>query len=191
MLRPPRQAFVGDMPTPARGTSPGRLASTPNAVVAGEFLSHRRRRPLEFAAGLTSSMARPHPELLTMPLDFSDEEMTLLLALAQPIEPAQRSAFLDAVAAAIGSRRAGRASFSRPRGGSRGISGRRRRFRPTRRRPCTAATPPEGLGGRLKGEVPSWNTMGEAAIIGGRACWLFSYGPALDRQRKHRRAWPG
>jgi hypothetical protein len=63
-----------------------------------------------------------------MPLDFSDEEMTLLLALAQPIEPAQRSAFLDAVAAAIGSRRAGRASFTRPRGGSRGISGRRRRF---------------------------------------------------------------
>jgi hypothetical protein len=36
-----------------------------------------------------------------MPLHFSDEEMTLLLELSQPIEPAQRSAFLDAVAAAI------------------------------------------------------------------------------------------
>jgi hypothetical protein len=37
-----------------------------------------------------------------MPLSFSPEEMDLLLALARPIEPAQRSAFLDAVAAAIG-----------------------------------------------------------------------------------------
>ena len=42
-----------------------------------------------------------------MPLDFSDEEMTLLLSLAQPIEPAQRSAFLDAVAAAIGEQASG------------------------------------------------------------------------------------
>ena len=42
-----------------------------------------------------------------MPLDFSDEEMTLLLTLAQPIEPAQRSAFLDAVAAAIGEQASG------------------------------------------------------------------------------------
>jgi hypothetical protein len=38
---------------------------------------------------------------------FSDEEMTLLLSLAQPIEPAQRSAFLDAVAAAIGEQASG------------------------------------------------------------------------------------
>ena len=42
-----------------------------------------------------------------MPLDFSDEEMTLLLALAQSIEPAQRSAFLDTLAAAIGERASG------------------------------------------------------------------------------------
>jgi hypothetical protein len=34
-------------------------------------------------------------------LHFSDEEMTLLLELSRPIESAQRSAFLDAVAAAI------------------------------------------------------------------------------------------
>jgi hypothetical protein len=36
------------------------------------------------------------------PLSFSPEEMDLLLSLAQPIEPAQRSAFLAAVAAAVG-----------------------------------------------------------------------------------------
>jgi hypothetical protein len=36
-----------------------------------------------------------------MPLHFFDEEMDLLLELSRPIEPAQRSAFLDAVAAAI------------------------------------------------------------------------------------------
>jgi hypothetical protein len=49
----------------------------------------------------------PIPELLTMPLDFSDEEMTLLLELSRPIAPAQRSAFLDAVAAAIGEQASG------------------------------------------------------------------------------------
>jgi hypothetical protein len=112
-------------------------------------------------------VARPHPGASPIPLHFSDEEMTLLLELSRPIEPAQRSAFLDAWPPRSGSRRAGRASFTRPRGGSRGISGRRPICPPTRRRPCTAATPPEGLGGRLKGEVQSWNTMGEAAIIGG------------------------
>ena len=42
-----------------------------------------------------------------MPLHFSDEEMTLLLELARPIEPAQRSAFLDAVAEAIGEQASG------------------------------------------------------------------------------------
>jgi hypothetical protein len=42
------------------------------------------------------------------PLHFSDEEMDLLLALARPIEPAQRSAFLDAVAAAIEGQASGR-----------------------------------------------------------------------------------
>jgi hypothetical protein len=41
------------------------------------------------------------------PLHLSDEEMDLLLALAAPIEPAQRSAFLDAVAAAIGEQASG------------------------------------------------------------------------------------
>jgi hypothetical protein len=35
------------------------------------------------------------------PLSFSPEEMDLLVELSRPIEPAQRSAFLDAVAAAI------------------------------------------------------------------------------------------
>jgi hypothetical protein len=42
-----------------------------------------------------------------MPLHFSDEEMTLLLELSRPIEPAQRSAFLDAVATAIGEQASG------------------------------------------------------------------------------------
>ena len=128
-----------------RAGTPGKL--TPNAVAASEFLSRRPRRPLEFAAGLASSMVRPHPELLTMPLHFSDEELDLLLELCRPIEPARRSAFLDAVAAAIGEQASGRASFTRPRGGSSGSFGRRRSW-PTRH-PCTAATRPEGLGERL------------------------------------------
>ena len=42
-----------------------------------------------------------------MPLHFSDEELSLLLELSRPIEPAQRSAFLDAVAAAIGEQASG------------------------------------------------------------------------------------
>lgn len=42
-----------------------------------------------------------------MPLSLTTEEMDLLLSLAQPIEPAQRSAFLDAVAAAIGGQASG------------------------------------------------------------------------------------
>ena len=42
-----------------------------------------------------------------MPLAFTSEEMDLLLSLAAPIEPAQRSAFLDAVAAAIGEQASG------------------------------------------------------------------------------------
>jgi hypothetical protein len=41
------------------------------------------------------------------PLSFSAEEMDLLLEFARPIEPAQRSAFLDAVAAAIGEQASG------------------------------------------------------------------------------------
>ena len=80
-----------------------------------------------------------------MPLAFTSEEMTLLLSLARPIEPSQRSAFLDAVAAAIGEQASGRASSTRWGGGFSGNFGRRLRCRPTRRRRCTAATPPEGL----------------------------------------------
>jgi hypothetical protein len=72
-------------------------------------------------------------------------------------------------------RRASKRTWPRPPGGGGGSSsnfGRRRRFRPTRRRLSIAATPPERLGGRLKGEVQSWNTMGDAAIIARRASWL-------------------
>jgi hypothetical protein len=168
------------MPTPCARirTAPGRLASTPNAVAASEFLSRRRRRPLEFAAGLASSMARPHPELLTMPLDFSDAEMTLLLALAQPIEPAQRSAFLDAVAAAIGEQASGPGLVHQ--------TGRRvqrdfwtpPQLSPNARHPCLATAPPEGLGARLKGEFQSWNTRARPRFIARRASWLIqSKGP--------------
>ena len=42
-----------------------------------------------------------------MPLHFSDEELDLLLELCRPIEPARRSAFLDAVAPAIGEQASG------------------------------------------------------------------------------------
>ena len=42
-----------------------------------------------------------------MPLAFTTEEMDLLLSLAAPIAAAQRSAFLDAVAAAIGEQASG------------------------------------------------------------------------------------
>jgi hypothetical protein len=168
------------MPTPCARirTAPGRLASTPNALAASEFLSRRRRRPLEFAAGLASSMARPHPELLTMPLDFSDAEMTLLLALAQPIEPAQRSAFLDAVAAAIGEQASGPGLVHQ--------TGRRvqrdfwtpPQLSPNARHPCLATAPPEGLGARLKGEFQSWNTRARPRFIARRASWLIqSKGP--------------
>jgi len=88
------------------------------------------------------------------PLHFSDEEMTLLLELSQPIEPAPRSAFLDAVAVAIEGR-AGRASSTRWRGGSSESSGLRRSFRQTRRRLCTAAAPLEGLAGAYWRSAPA------------------------------------
>ena len=42
-----------------------------------------------------------------MPLSFTSEEMDLLLSLAAPIAATQRSAFLDAVAAAIGEQASG------------------------------------------------------------------------------------
>jgi hypothetical protein len=107
-----------------------------------------------------------------MPLHFSDEEMTLLLELARPIEPAQRSAFLDAVAAAMRSRQAGRASSTRWTDGSSGNFGRRRRSHPTRR---ARAPRPR----RLKGEAPKRNTTGDAAIYRSSSVLAFS----------HQRAW--
>ena len=56
-----------------------------------------------------------------MPLSFSAEELDLLLELSRPIEPAQRSAFLDAVAAAIGEQASG--PRSRPRNGAADTAG--------------------------------------------------------------------
>jgi hypothetical protein len=65
------------------------------------------RRPLAVAARMSSSWARPPSGASPMPLHFSDEEMDLLLELCRPIELAQRSAFLAAVAEAIGEQTSG------------------------------------------------------------------------------------
>src|SRR5580704_13043625 len=111
MLRPPRQAFVGDMPTPARGTSPGRLASTPNAVVAGEFRFGASRQelpagtlssPLEVAARIASSWRAPIPEHRPCRSASPPKNWDLLLALAAPIDHRQRDQFLREVAAELG-----------------------------------------------------------------------------------------
>jgi hypothetical protein len=56
--------------------------------------------PLAVAADVPSSVATPHPEL-PMPMHLSDEEMTVLRQLAEPIDQKQRSAFLAAVAAEL------------------------------------------------------------------------------------------
>jgi hypothetical protein len=63
-------------------------------------------RQLTRHARQTFIMAPPSGASL-MPLSFSAEEMDLLLSLAAPIQPAQRAAFLDAVAEAIGGRASG------------------------------------------------------------------------------------
>jgi hypothetical protein len=103
-----------------------------------------------------------------MPLSLSSEEMDLLLALAQPLEPNQRDQFLREVAAEL-------EAASAQTGVGPGLA-------------CCI-----GLGARLNGafslrpncrtrrrasaarvEVRSWNTTGEAAIIGRRASWLFA-----------------
>jgi hypothetical protein len=103
-------------------------------------------------------VAKRPPGAPTIPLSFSAEELDLLLELSRPIEPAQRSAFLDAVAAAIGGRQAGRASSTRWAGGSRGNFGRRRSC-PTPR-PCTAAAPPpKGRSSR------GFYSMGDGSLI--------------------------
>ena len=119
-----------------------------------------------------------------MPLHFSDEEMTLLLELSRPIEPAQRSAFLDAWPPRSGSRRAGRASFTRPGGGSRGDFWTPPQLSPNARHPCLATAPPEGLGARLKGEVQTWNTRARPRFIARRASWLIQRRPALGPPTK-------
>ena len=73
-----------------------------------------------------------------MPLSFTSEEMDLLLELSRPIEPAQRSAFLDAGAAAIEGQASGPGLVHQWGGGPKGSFGSRRSFRPTRRRPSIA-----------------------------------------------------
>ena len=95
-----------------------------------------------------------------MPLHFSDEELTLLTSLAQPLDHRHRDQFLLEVAAELeAGGQAGAVGV-----GSIHRVGRmvQRRFfdrpnRPSRRR---------GFAAPKKGEVPTWNITGEAAIIG-------------------------
>lgn len=80
--------------------------------VGGKFTAHCSPA-LEVAADVASSMARPHTRSSPVPLSFSPEEMDLLLSLAAPIDAALRSAFLAAVAEAIGEQPSGPASSTK------------------------------------------------------------------------------
>jgi hypothetical protein len=81
------------------------LIADPRVYFAKQFGSNVTAPCGRITHGVISG-ATPHPEP-PMPLSFSAEEMDLLLELSRPIEPAQRSAFLDAVAAAIGEQASG------------------------------------------------------------------------------------
>ena len=106
------------------------------------------------------------------PLHLSDEEMDLLLALAAPIDQRQRTQFLTEVTAAI--RGGGGANQRRPwPGAPAGAHGSEALFR------SAAAAQRRQDGARLKGEVPSWNTTGEAAIYRSSSVLAFSDRPAL------------
>jgi hypothetical protein len=97
---------------------------------------HALALPTSFGA---SSEPGGRTEAHQMTLAFSDEEMDLLLELPGRSSPRRGPPFWTQWPQRSGSRRAGRASFTRPRGGSRGISGRRPSCRPTRPRPCDPA----------------------------------------------------
>ena len=82
------------------------------------------------------------------PLQLNDDEMSVLMSLAGPIDQQRRPQFLQEVAQELEVKRQGRRD-RRGVGASawapfRGNIGSRRRFRPTRRRPCIAAAPPKG-----------------------------------------------
>jgi hypothetical protein len=105
--------------------------------------------------------------MLAAPINLSDDEMNLLMNLAQPLDPALRPQFLEAVAQELeATRQAGEI-------GERSVH---RLARQIQRKYWDTAAAAERGNARLKGEVQSWNTTGEAAIIGRRASWLFRIG---------------
>ena len=105
------------------------------------------------------------------PLPFSDEEMTLLLELSRPIEPAQNPRSSTRWPRRSGGRQAGRASCTRRRGGFSGILDAAAAF--AQRHGARAPRPR-----RLKGEAPNRNTTGDAAIYRLSSVLAFSHQPA-------------
>ena len=210
----PRQAFGGDVPTPCAGIrtaprrlaslrrTPGRRASSPPAAPRPRMArgwsrrlsisGHNGRRfggrqgllKLEPSRRHQCSGPRKAP-MPAAPINLSDDEMNLLMNLAQPLDPALRPQFLEAVAQELeATRQAGEI-------GERSVHRLARQIQ--RKYWDTAAAAGRG-NARLKGEVQSWNTTGEAAIIGRRASGLFRIGQRWGHNlppRKHRWAWPG
>ena len=81
----------------------GRRASAPSGGAVkqirftGVFEHPSTRRPLAVGARLASSVVTPHPEP-PMPLQLNDEEMSVLMSLAGPIDQQSRPKFLQEVA---------------------------------------------------------------------------------------------
>ena len=112
------------------------------------------------------------------PLHLSDEEMDLLLVLAAPIDQRLRPEFLAAVAAEL-------EAASAQTGVGPGLGVLHRVGRVIQRKYWDPPQLPNASGARLKGEVQSWNTTGEAAIIGRRASWLFRIGQRWGHNLPH------
>ena len=88
----------------------GRRASAPSGGAVkpirftGVFEHPSTRRPLAVGARLASSVVTPHPEP-PMPLQLNDEEMSVLMSLAGPIDQQPRPQFLQEVAAELEAKR--------------------------------------------------------------------------------------
>jgi hypothetical protein len=91
----------------------GRRASAPSGGAVkpirftGVFERPSARRPLAVGARLASSVVTPHPEP-PMPLQLNDEEMSVLMSLAGPIDQQRRPQFLQEVAAELEAKRQAR-----------------------------------------------------------------------------------
>jgi hypothetical protein len=107
------------------------------------------------------------------PLSFSPEEMDLLLSLAAPIDQRLRPEFLAAVAAEL-------EAASAQTGVGPGLGVLHRVGRVVQRKYWDSPQLPNAskAARALKGEVPSWNTRGEAAIYRSSSVLAFSHGPA-------------